>query len=97
MPRRAKIKGTLLFDGSANPSTATANGTLLDESSDNGGAAISPNTHEKSDVPSTSTVPQNQQNVNGNPNITVGNEVENSHEHTEQSCGKIFQGRRKSA
>ena len=65
MPHRAKIKGTLLFDGSANPSTATADGTLLDESSKNGGAATSPNTHEKSNVPDASTVPQNQQNVKG--------------------------------
>ena len=71
----AKIKGTLLFDGSANPSTAAANGTLLDESSNNGGAATSPNTHEKSNVPDASTVPQNQQNVKENPDTTVGNEV----------------------
>ena len=84
MPHRAKIKGTLLFDGSANPSTATADGTLLDESSNNGGAATSPNTHEKSNVPDASTVPQSQQNVKENSDTTVGNKVEDSNEHAEQ-------------
>ena len=84
MPHRAKIKGTLLFDGNANPSTAASDGTLLDESSNNGGAATSPNTHEKNNVPDTSTVPQSQQNVKENSDTTVGNKVEDSNEHAEQ-------------
>ena len=74
MPHREKIKGILLFDGSANPSTATADGTLLDESSKNGGAATLPNTHEKSNVPSTPTVPQNQQNVKEKKSIIIDGE-----------------------
>lgn len=58
MPHRAKIKGTLLFDGSANPSTATTDGTLLDNANKKGGVETLPNTHEKNNVPSTPSIAQ---------------------------------------
>lgn len=63
MPHNPKIKGTLLFDGSAIPSTATTNGTLLDGTNDNGGVEAPPNTHGKSNVPTSDTsVSQGQEN-----------------------------------
>jgi hypothetical protein len=63
MPHKDNIKGTLLFDGSANPSAATANGTLLEESNNKGGVTTSPNTHAKSNVPIDSSIPQPKENI----------------------------------
>ena len=51
MPRRAKIKGTLLYDGSANPSIATTGDTLLAEANNKGGVSNTANTHGKNNVP----------------------------------------------
>nr|DAS84512.1 MAG TPA: hypothetical protein [Caudoviricetes sp.] len=56
MPHKEKIRGTLLFDGSANPSAVTTDDTLLEETNHNGGVGTSPNTHGKSKDPSTSTI-----------------------------------------
>lgn len=56
MPHKIKIKGTLLFDGSANPSADTANGTLLADTNNNGGVGITANTHEKSNIPSSASI-----------------------------------------
>ena len=71
MPHRAKIKGTLLYDGSANPSIATTGDTLLAEADNKGGVSNTANTHGKNNVPSsTSTIPQNQDKGNENPNAS---------------------------
>lgn len=68
MPHRAKIKGTLLYDGSANPSIATTDDTLLAEADNKGGVSNTANTHGKNNVPSSnSTIPQNQDKGNENP------------------------------
>lgn len=64
MPHQNTIKGTLLFDGSANPPAATTNGALMAKGNNNGGVANNANTHEKSKVPSTSSVEQGQEKVN---------------------------------
>ena len=62
MPHKAKIKGTLLFDGSANPSAVTTDGTLLEETNKNGGVGASPNTHGKNKIPfSASNIPSEQE------------------------------------
>lgn len=71
MPHRAKIKGTLLYDGSANPSIATTGDTLLAEADNKGGVSNTANTHGKNNVPSSnSTIPQNQDKGNENPNTS---------------------------
>lgn len=71
MPHRAKIKGTLLYDGSANPSIATTDDTLLAEADNKGGVSNTANTHGKNNVPSSnSTIPQNQDKGNENPNAS---------------------------
>lgn len=71
MPHRAKIKGTLLYDGSANPSIATTGDTLLAEADNKGGVSNTANTHGKNNVPSSnSTIPQNQDKGNENPNAS---------------------------
>lgn len=71
MPHRAKIKGTLLYDGSANPSIATTDDTLLAEADNKGGVSNTANTHGKSNVPSSnSTIPQNQDKGNEKPNTS---------------------------
>lgn len=71
MPHRAKIKGTLLYDGSANPSIATTGDTLLAEADNKGGVSNTANTHGKNNVPSSnSTIPQNQNKGNENPNAS---------------------------
>lgn len=71
MPHRAKIKGTLLYDGSANPSIATTDDTLLAEADNKGGVSNTANTHGKNNVPSTnSTIPQNQDKGNENPKVS---------------------------
>jgi len=51
MPHRAKIKGALLYDGSANPSIATTSDTLLAETDNKGGVSNTANTHGKNNVP----------------------------------------------
>lgn len=71
MPHRAKIKGTLLYDGSANPSIATTGDTLLAEADNKGGVSNTANTHGKNNVPSsTSTIPQNQDKGNAKTNAS---------------------------
>lgn len=71
MPHRAKIKGTLLYDGSANPSIATTGDTLLAEADNKGGVSNTANTYGKNNVPSSnSTIPQNQNKGNENPNAS---------------------------
>ena len=50
MPHRAKIKGTLLYDGSANPSISTTSDTLLAEADNKGGVSNTANTHGKNNV-----------------------------------------------
>lgn len=71
MPHRAKIKGTLLYDGSANPSIATTGDTLLAEADNKGGVSNTANTHGKNNVPSSNfTIPQNQDKGNENPNTS---------------------------
>lgn len=71
MPHRAKIKGTLLYDGSANPSIATTDDTLLAEADNKGGVSNTANTHGKNNVPSSnSTIPQNQDKGNENPKVS---------------------------
>lgn len=66
MPHKAKIKGTMLFDGSANPSAVTTNGTLLEETNKNGGVGTSPNTHGKNKIPSSvSNIPSEQEKSKG--------------------------------
>lgn len=71
MPHKAKIKGTLLYDGSANPSIATTGDTLLAEADNKGGVSNTANTHGKNNVPSSnSTIPQNQNKGNENPNTS---------------------------
>ncbi len=72
MPHRAKINGTLFFDGSANPPASTTKGILLEETSDNGGAGTSPNTHGKNNVPSTLSVAQGQKSGKKNIAYTDG-------------------------
>ena len=67
MPHRPKINGTLLFDGSANPSAATTDDTLLEEINKNGGVDTSPNTHGKSKVPSVSTISPEEAESKENP------------------------------
>ena len=67
MPHRPKINGTLLFDGSANPSAATTDDTLLEEINKNGGVDTSPNTHGKSKVPSASTISPEESESKENP------------------------------
>ena len=67
MPHRPKINGTLLFDGSANPSAATTDDTLLEEINKNGGVDTSPNTHGKSTVPSVSTISPEEAESKENP------------------------------
>lgn len=62
----------MLFDGSANPSASTTKGTLLEETSDNGGAGTSPNTHGKNNVPSTFSVAQGQESGKKNIAYTDG-------------------------
>lgn len=57
MPHKSKIKGTLIFDGSANPSPATTNGALSTETNNKGGVS-SAITHVKNNVPSDFNVPQ---------------------------------------
>ncbi len=71
MPHRAKIKGTLLYDGSANLSIATTGDTLLAEADNKGGVSNTANTHGKNNVPSSnSTIPQNQDKGNENPKVS---------------------------
>ena len=60
-------KGTLLFDGSANPSAATTDDTLLEEINKNGGVDTSPNTHGRSKVPSTATISSEPEESKENP------------------------------
>ena len=60
-------KGTLLFDGSANPSAVTTDDTLLEAINKNGGVDTSPNTHGRSKVPSTATISSEQEESKENP------------------------------
>lgn len=60
-------KGTLLFDGSANPSAAATDDTLLEEINKNGGVDTSPNTHGRSKVPSTATISSEPEESKENP------------------------------
>lgn len=64
MPHRPNIKGTLLYDGSARPSTATTNGTLLASDNSKGGVVTDANGNVKSNVPS-STIDEQSKKVNG--------------------------------
>lgn len=98
MPHKAKIKGTLLFDGSANPSITTTSDTLLAKTGDKGGAGNNANTHGKNNVPSsTSNISQEQKPSKGtvkkkrteragtesNETVAEGNGGEVSSEHTQ--------------
>ena len=65
MPHNPKIKGTLLFDGSANPPSTTTDGALLEETDKTGGVGTSPNTHGKSNVLSDSSVSQEEEKDKG--------------------------------
>ena len=70
MPHRAKIKGTLLYDGSANPSISTTSDTLLAEADNKGGVSNTANTHGKNNVPfSNFTISQNQEKSNKNDKL----------------------------
>lgn len=100
MPHKAKIKGTLLFDGSANPSITTTSDTLLAKTGDKGGAGNNANTHGKNNVPSsTSNISQEQKpskgkvkkkrteraGTEGNETVIEGNGGEVSSEHTQET------------
>ena len=63
----AEKKGTLLFDGSANPSAVTTDDTLLEAINKNGGVDTSPNTHGRSKVPSTATISSEPEESKENP------------------------------
>ncbi|WP_314655765.1 hypothetical protein [uncultured Selenomonas sp.] len=57
----------MLFDGSANPSAAATDDTLLEEINKNGGVDTSPNTHGRSKVPSTATISSEPEESKENP------------------------------
>lgn len=63
MPHNEKIKGTLIYDGSARPSAATTNGSLSVDSNNKGGVT-STIVHANKSVPIMENVSQNATNVN---------------------------------
>lgn len=58
MTYNAKIKETLIFDGSVHPSSDTTDGALLEEDDNKGGVTTSPTVHAKINVSSNPTVSQ---------------------------------------
>ena len=89
MPHKEKIKGTLIYDGSTRPSTATTNGSLSADTNNEGGdgAAI---VLAKSNVPfGTSIVAQTPDNSkNGTPaEANIPNNQENSQDGAQQAEG----------
>ena len=73
MPHNSKIKGTLVYNGSATPSTATANSELLPDNGHKGGADSGSAANTK--VLSTSNVAQKQEKVNTENSSIIGKQA----------------------